>query len=87
TLSLGTRAVCAAGLKILNMSASDGFICYHINMTFYVHLMIERISNVVFLCSITSAIVIKYAWCRCDEWRNCYTFMKPRRILSDSLTL
>ncbi|CAI1087628.1 hypothetical protein F8R23_22315 [Serratia proteamaculans] len=60
---------------------------YHINMTFYVHLMIERISNVVFFCSITSVILVKSAWCRCDEWRNCYTFMKHRRILSDSLTL
>ncbi|HCJ99189.1 MAG TPA: hypothetical protein DHV72_04070 [Serratia grimesii] len=60
---------------------------YHINMILYVHLMIERISNVVFLCSITSVILVKSAWCRCDEWRNCYTFMKHRRILSDSLTL
>lgn len=36
---------------------------YHINMIFYVHLMIERISNVVFFCSITSVILVKTAWC------------------------
>ncbi|CAI2496846.1 hypothetical protein C8E17_2235 [Serratia plymuthica] len=60
---------------------------YHINMIVYVHLMIERIENVVFFCSITSIILVKTAWCRCDEWRKCYTFMKLRRILSDSLTL